>query len=64
MVALGGGALGAAVVGALVLSSLPGDAPDRRPPTTSFVRQTEPPAARLGTGSPLPATEFQRVSPR
>jgi hypothetical protein len=63
MVALGGGAVGAAVMGALVLASLPGDTPDRRPPTTSFVRQSEPPVARLSTGTPAPAPELGR-SPR
>ena len=63
MVALGGSALGAAVMGALVLASLPGDVPDRRPPTTSFERQTEPPVARLGGATPLPGTELTR-SPR
>jgi hypothetical protein len=55
--------VGAAVMGALVLASLPGDAPDRRPPTTSFVRQSEPPVARLSTGTPAPAPELGR-SPR
>ena len=63
MVALGGSAVGAVVMGALVLASLPGDAPDRRPPTTSFERQTEPPVARLSGGTPLPGVELTR-SPR
>ncbi len=44
LVAIGGGAVGAAVMGVLALGVAPADAPtDRRPPTTSLVRQTEPP---------------------
>ena len=43
LVALGGGALGAAVMGVLALGVAPADAPsmDRRAPVTNLVRPTE-----------------------
>ena len=44
LVAIGGGAVGAAVVGVLALGYAPADNPgDRRPPTTSLVRQSDSP---------------------
>ena len=55
LVAIGGGAVGAAVMGVLALGVAPADVPnDRRPPTTSLVRQTDAP--RVGT----PAPTFQQ----
>lgn len=57
LVALGGGAVGAAVVGVLALGVAPSDGPgERRAPTTSLVRPSETP--RLTT--PVPATELRR----
>lgn len=59
LVAIGGGAVGAAVMGVLALGAAPADVPtDRRPPTTSLVRQSDAP--RVGT--PAPTLE-QRRSP-
>lgn len=58
LVAIGGGAVGAAVMGVLALGVAPADVPsDRRPPTTSLVRQSEAP--RLGT--PVPTVQQRRV---
>lgn len=52
LVAIGGGAVGAAVMGVLALGVAPADVPtDRRPPTTSLVRQSEAP--RVGTPAPV-----------
>jgi anti-sigma factor RsiW len=57
LVALGGGAVGAAVMGVLALGVAPADAPanDRRAPVTNLVRPSETP----GTTAPSPA-----MSPR
>ena len=54
LVALGGGAVGAAVMGVLALGVAPGDAPanDRRAPVTNLVRPSETPR----TTTPSPAT--------
>lgn len=54
LVALGGGAVGAAVMGVLALGVAPGDAPanDRRAPVTNLVRPSETPR----TTAPSPAT--------
>ncbi len=60
MVALGGGALGVAVVGVLALGAAPASAPamDRRAPVTSLVRPAETPRVapsadrRVGTDRP------------
>ena len=54
LVALGGGAVGAAVVGVLALGVAPADAPavDRRAPLTQLVRPTE--TARLASPSVRP----------
>ena len=54
LVALGGGAVGAAVMGVLALGVAPGDAPsnDRRAPVTNLVRPSETPR----TATPSPAT--------
>lgn len=53
LVALGGGAIGAAVMGVLALGVAPADVPgDRRPPTTSMVRQTESPRSPVATPGP------------
>jgi anti-sigma factor RsiW len=58
LVAIGGGAVGAAVMGVLALGVAPADVPsDRRPPTTSLVRQSEAP--RVGT--PVPTVQQRRV---
>lgn len=58
LVAIGGGAVGAAVMGVLALGVAPADVPtDRRPPTTSLVRQTDAP--RIGT--PAPTFRQRRV---
>jgi hypothetical protein len=52
LVALGGGAVGAAFMGVLALGVAPADAPtiDRRAPVTSITQQSPPP--RLATPSP------------
>lgn len=53
LVALGGGAIGAAVMGVLALGVAPADAPgDRRPPTTSLVRQSDSPRSPVATPGP------------
>lgn len=54
LVALGGGAVGAAVMGVLALGVAPGDAPsnDRRAPVTNLVRPSETPRST----TPSPAT--------
>lgn len=57
LVALGGGAVGAAVIGVVALGMAPADVPgDRRTPTTSLVRQTDAPLtpARTPAGTPTP----------
>ena len=66
LVALGGGALGAAVMGVLALGVAPADAPsmDRRAPVTNLVRPTETvgivtPGARP---TPTPATGPTRAA--
>lgn len=54
MVAVGGGAVGAAFLGLLALGVAPSDGPaDRRPPTTSLTRFTEGPKV----GTPVPVIE-------
>jgi len=58
LVAIGGGAVGAAVMGVLALGVAPADVPsDRRPPTTSLVRQTDAPRV----GSPAPSFQQRRL---
>ena len=58
LVAIGGGAVGAAVMGVLALGVAPADVPaDRRPPVTSF-RQSDAP--RVGT--PTPVGQQRRVA--
>jgi len=58
LVAIGGGAVGAAVMGVLALGVAPADVPtDRRPPTTSLVRQSDAP--RVGT--PAPTLQDRRI---
>ena len=58
LVAIGGGAVGAAVMGVLALGVAPADVPsDRRPPVTSF-RQSDAP--RVGT--PTPVSQQRRVA--
>jgi anti-sigma factor RsiW len=62
LVALGGGAVGAAVMGVLALGAAPADAPtnDRRAPVTNLVRPSETPR----TTAPSPATSLRpSVSP-
>ena len=66
LVALGGGALGAAVMGFLDLGVAPADAPsmDRRAPVTNLVRPTE--SVGIGTPSgrllPMPAASPTRAA--
>ena len=66
LVALGGGALGAAVMGFLALGVAPADAPsmDRRAPVTNLVRPTE--TVGIGTPggqfTPSPATSPTRAA--
>lgn len=58
LVAMGGGAVGAAFLGVLALGVAPADAPvDRRPPTTSLTRPTDLPrqGPLLPTGAVRPA---------
>ena len=57
LVAMGGGAVGAAFLGVLALGVAPADAPaDRRPPTTSLTRPTDVPrqGPLLPTGAVRP----------
>jgi anti-sigma factor RsiW len=61
LVAIGGGAVGAAVVGVLALGYAPADNPgDRRPPTTSLVRQSDSPQQ----GVPSPGVTLHRSPSR
>jgi hypothetical protein len=56
LVAIGGGAVGAAVMGVLALGVAPADAPvDRRPPVTQLVRPSDSP--RVGTPALTPTTQ-------
>lgn len=58
LVAMGGGAVGAAFLGVLALGVAPADSPTNRPqPTTSLTRHTDAP--RFGT--PVPATQLHRI---
>lgn len=58
LVAMGGGAVGAVVLGVVALSVAPADSPvDRREPPTSLTRYTDAP--RLGT--PLPTTGLRNA---
>lgn len=58
LVAIGGGAVGAAVMGVLALGVAPADVPnDRRPPTTSLVRHSDPPPV----GTPAPTSQQRRI---
>ena len=56
LVAIGGGAVGAAVMGVLALGAAPADAPaiDRRPPVTNIVVPSETPRLSHGATPPGP----------
>lgn len=61
LVAVGGGAVGAAFLGVLALGVAPSDAPsDRRPPTTSLTRHTDGPYV----GTPVPTIDQRRQPTR
>jgi anti-sigma factor RsiW len=61
LVALGGGAVGVAVVGVLALGVGPSDGPgERRTPPASVVRQSDAPGS--GQRTPVPATELRRLA--
>ena len=64
LVALGGGAVGVAVMGVLALGTLPSDGPvDRRAPVTNLVRPSETPRLVTPTPDALAAARSQQRTP-
>jgi anti-sigma factor RsiW len=64
VVALGGGAVGVAVLGVLALGTLPSDGPvDRRAPVTNLVRPPETPRLVTPTLTPSPPPRSQQRTP-
>jgi len=64
VIALGGGAVGVAVMGVLALGTLPSDGPvERRAPVTNLVRPSETPRLVTPTLTPSPPPRSQQRTP-